>query len=78
MFAREISKDQVVYVIHNGEVIIEYRDDKPLPSKLILGFIHNEPLHVVVAYDNKLEKCIVITTYYPDTFIWGPDFKIRR
>ncbi len=78
MFARKISKDQVVKVIHNGEVIADYKDDKPLPSKLIFGIIYNKPLHVVVGYNDNLKKCIVITAYFPDAFIWEPDFKTRR
>jgi len=79
MFARSISKDQVVEVIKNGEIITDYPDDNPYPSKLLLDFIDDEqPLHVVLGYDVDGSKCIVITAYQPDLKIWESDFKTRR
>ena len=78
MFARSITKDQVVNVVKFGEIVLEYDDDKPFPSKLLLGDIYENPIHVVVGYDEKNMRCIVITAYKPDRTIWESDYKTRR
>ncbi len=78
MFQRVISKDDVLAVIRSGEVIIDYPDDKPYPSYLILGFVKNSPLHVVFALDEENQIGIVITAYVPDSHLWTGDFKLRR
>jgi hypothetical protein len=75
MFQRQISKEEVRDVIGTGEVIKEYPDDKPYPSKLLLGFPKKRPMHVVLAYDIKNETCYVITAYVPDPRLWDEDFK---
>lgn len=38
MFEREISDDDVEYLLKNGEIIERYEDDYPLPSLLLNGF----------------------------------------
>ncbi len=78
MFARSISKDEVVKVIKNGEIITEYPDDTPYPSKLLLGFIGDKPLHIVIGLDESDMVCIVITAYQPDLNIWESDYKTRK
>ncbi len=67
-----------MYIIKHGDVIMEYHDDKPYPSQLILGFIKGIPLHVVFAVDNEQNRGIVVTTYIPDPRLWSDDFKSRR
>ena len=37
MFERKVSIEEVRYVLETGEVIEEYPDDTPYPSRLILG-----------------------------------------
>ena len=64
-------------VLH-GEVIQEYKDDKPFPSKLILNFIGRRPIHIVVAQNKETKECIVVTCYKPDINIWTNDFKTKR
>jgi len=80
MFNRKISKDDVSHVIDHGEVIKEYPDDKPYPSKLVLGFPKKRPIHVVLAYNTENETLYIITAYLPDPILWTRDFKkkIRR
>ncbi len=78
MFKRQISKKEVRSVIDNGEVIKEYLDDKPYPSKLMLGFINRRVVHVVIAYDIKEKMCYIVTAYVPDPNIWTEDFKRKR
>ncbi len=38
MFERAVGRDDVLAVIAQGETIAEYADDKPYPSRLLLGF----------------------------------------
>ena len=78
MFAKNISSENVRYVIEKGEVIKSYEEDKPYPSFLMLAFINNEPLHVVAAKNNADQSCIIITAYEPDPLIWNPDFKTKK
>jgi hypothetical protein len=78
MFHRAISKDDVLAVVRDGEVIIDYPDDKPYPSSLMLGFVKNNPLHVVFTVDKENQTGIVVTAYVPDDRLWSEDFKSRR
>jgi len=78
MFERGLSPRDVRTVLEHGEVIEEIPDDKPLPSRLLLGFVEGGPLHVLAAFDRSDGTCIVVTTYRPDPSLWGPDFKTRR
>jgi hypothetical protein len=78
MFRRRLSKKDVIEAIDCGHVIIDYPDDTPYPSCLILGFVKEEPVHVVLAFDQDSQIEIVITAYVPDLHLWTDDFKSRR
>lgn len=77
MFKRGISRNDVRHVVGNGEVIREYLDDRPFPSRLILGWREKRPIHVVAADDDD-DQTIIITAYEPDPAIWEPDFKTKK
>jgi hypothetical protein len=77
MFERQIRHDDVVAVIAAGETIADYTDDKPYPSRLLLGFIGNRPLHVVLASDELGSVCIAVTVYEPAREQWSGDFRTR-
>jgi hypothetical protein len=70
--------DVVRSIIKSGEVIADYPDDTPYPSKLILGFYNDTPIHAVVAHDSDPRNCIVVTVYEPDPELWEKDFKRRK
>lgn len=78
MFERGIDAKDVRQVIEQGEVIKEYLDDKPYPSRLILGWQEGRPLHVVAADDDNTLETIVITVYEPDPVLWQADFRRRK
>jgi len=78
MFERAFFKDDILQALKNGEIIIEYEDDKPFPSYLVFSMIKNRPVHVLVALDIGSQLCYIITVYEPDTKIWCNDFKTRR
>jgi Domain of unknown function (DUF4258) len=78
MFERTISRDDVLAVIAQGETIAEYPDDKPYPGRLLLGPLGSRPLHVVLASDEKVGLCIVVTVYEPNLEHWSGDFRTRK
>ena len=65
---RGISVHELVGVLVNGEIIEEYRNDKPCPSFLIVGFVGSRPIHVLVALCK--EDIRIITAYEPDPMRW--------
>lgn len=78
MFVRGIRTDDVIAVLGDFELVAEYPDDQPYPSRLILGWIGTMPLHVVVSQNVQDYACYVITAYVPDIGRWQADFKTRR
>ena len=78
MFGRGIQTADVLAVIKNGRIIIEYPNDNPYPSCLMLGFVNCVPLHVVFAVDGESQTGIVVTAYIPDIRLWSDDFGSRR
>ena len=62
----------------SGEIIKEYPDDTPYPSKLMLGFPKGRPLHVVLSHDAEYETRHIITAYLPDPQLWTEDFKKKK
>jgi hypothetical protein len=77
MFEREISAEEVRYVLETGEVIEEYLDDTPYPSRLILGCYKGRLIHVVAANNSIDKEIIIITVYEPDPSEWYPDCRER-
>lgn len=78
MFERQISVDNVWWVLESGETIAEYPDDRPIPSRLVLGWVLNQPLHVVAADEKDGDITVVISVYRPDPNLWYPGFRWRR
>ena len=78
MFERAISEDDVRHVLATGEVIREYPEDRPYPSRLILGWRELRPLHIVAADSTDEDAAIIITVYEPSPELWETDFKRRR
>lgn len=78
MFERQISPEDVRFAVESGETIQEYPDDTPYPSRLILGWKSQRPIHVVVADNEPGNEKIVVTVYEPDPNQWTDDFKRRK
>jgi hypothetical protein len=74
---RGIPVRSVRTVLANGDMIAEYADDRPFPSRLLPGFVDGCPIHVVVAYDEDTQTCIIVTAYRPETEFWSDDFRTR-
>lgn len=78
MFERSVSTDEVRAVIATGEIIADYPDDTPYPSRLMLGWRGDRPLHVVAAYNGTGDEMIVVTVYEPAAADWEPDFRRKK
>ncbi|MBK7868873.1 MAG: DUF4258 domain-containing protein [Ignavibacteriales bacterium] len=75
MFERDISEIEVSDILEHGDVINEYPDDYPYPSKLIKGFSQGKILHVLIAENTSDNEIIVITVYEPDPNLWDSEFR---
>ena len=75
MFQRSIRVDDVRAVLSGGKSIIDYPDDTPNSSRLMLGWRGKRPIHVVVARDANEAILIVVTAYEPDPIQWDAEFK---
>lgn len=69
--------DDVRNVMAEGETIEDYPTDTPYPSRLLLGWRGDIPIHVVVARNTETAEIIVITVYIPDQARWDPAFRRR-
>ena len=78
MFARRVSVSDVRRLVGAGETIEEYPDDTPYPSRLVLGWLGERPVHIVVADNAEAKELIVITVYEPEGSRWDGGFKRRR
>jgi len=78
MFQRSMSKDDIRKILSEGKTIKNYPDDKPYPSRLVLGWIEQRPIHIVVADNIKDNQEIVITVYEPDPAQWEEGFERRK
>ena len=78
MFERRISVEDVRSVLACGELLYDYPEDKPCPSRLLLGWRGMRPLHVVVAEDREKDVLIVVTAYEPDPAQWDAGFRRKK
>ncbi len=78
MMERGISREMARKVLLSGEIIEDYPNDEPYPSALFLGWVDEEPFHVVTAFDPATDYCFIITAYKPDSEHFESDYKTRR
>ena len=77
LFQRNISQEDVVSAILNGEIIEKYENDYPYPSCLVYGItINNKILHIVCGL--KENELWIITAYYPNDDKWNKNLKTRK
>ena len=77
-FSANVDISDIHHVLEIGEVIEEYSEDTPHPSRLMLGWCSGRPLHLMAAYDEEKQETIIITVYEPDPDKWELDFKKRK
>lgn len=78
MFQRRIRMEDVRHALATCEAIEEYPGDTPYPSRLVLGWCGERPLHLVVADNEKSDEKIIVTVYEPDAGEWERDFRRRK
>ena len=78
LIQRGIRMGDVEKVIATGEVIERYPDDTPFPSRLLLGWTGDRPLHVLAADDADAAVTYVVTAYQPDPRKWESDLRRRK
>jgi hypothetical protein len=78
MMQRGVRVADIRWVLEHGEVIEDYPNDYPCPSRLLLAWLRGRPLHIVAADHPTLATTFIITVYEPDPNQWEPDFKQRR
>ena len=78
MFERRITAEDVEQVLATGEMIEEYPEDHPYPSRLVLGTLDNRPLHVVAADYTVAPESIIITVYEPELRQWAAGVRRRK
>ena len=77
LLQRNITQNDIIDVLINGEIIEEYENDYPYPSCLVYGVnLKNEVLHIVCGSNG--EELWIITAYYPDYKEWKEDLKTRK
>ncbi len=78
--ADDLQIEDVMEIAEKGEIIEDYKNDKPYPSFLKLGWSSTKPIfpiHVVCALDNG-NRIHVITAYKPDLNRWHKSYKTRK
>ena len=73
-----ISVADVHTALATGSIIRVNSHDRPHPSRLVLAWIGDRPIHVVAADDQVTGETYIITAYEPDPKLWQPDFRRRR
>ncbi|MDD3042323.1 MAG: DUF4258 domain-containing protein [Methanosarcinaceae archaeon] len=75
MFQRNISTEDIIEVILQGQIIEDYSDDEPCPSALFFANSGGRACHVVAAECEDHVR--IITVYIPENDKWI-DYIVRR
>lgn len=78
MFEREISPTKIRRALEAEDVIEDYSNEMPEPSRLIMGFQGKRPFHVVTSENPEENEITVVTVYLPDPNKWKKDYRSRK
>ena len=78
MRQRKISVSEILAVLNDFNIIEEYKEDKPFPSYLLVGFADKKPIHIVVGVNEIDFEIHLITAYIPDDLIWEDNYRRRK
>lgn len=78
MAERGIPPAVVRSVLETGTIVTQYPEDRPLPSRLILGWDGDRPIHIVSAWDSVGDSEYIVTVYEPHPDVWTDGFSKRR
>jgi hypothetical protein len=76
--SEDLSFDEILFSVVQGEIIEDYPTDRPFPSCLIyVDTFTGEPIHTVWGYNANNQWAVLITVYRPDPERWI-DWRTRR
>jgi hypothetical protein len=80
MAERGIGVEMVESIVRTGLIITHYKDDRPYPSCLVLGFDADKPWHVVYSTEGIGLDAVahVITVYQPNPAEWDASLTKRK
>lgn len=78
MRERNITVSEVLLTLNEFEIIEEYKNDRPFPSYLLIGYADEKPFHIVAAVNSEDVEIHLITVYIPDSSIWENDNRRRK
>ena len=74
-----LRKAYIEAALKDAILIEDYPDHgRPLPDCLLLGFIDDNPIHIVAAIDIDMDRIFVVTVYRPDIMRWENDWKRKK
>jgi len=63
--------DGILFSVVQGEIVEQYKEDRPYPSCLVYGCtFEGEPVHSVWAYNKNTRWAVLVTVYRPDPERW--------
>ena len=75
MVERDISAKDITTALNECDLIKTYKQDRPLISYLVLGYsVIRQPLHILIAIDEREDILWIITVYQPDKSLWSTDY----
>ena len=75
----ELRKSQIEDTLKDCDLVEDYHVvGRPLPDCLVLGFINDEPVHVVAALDEVFDRILIVTVYRPLAERWEDGWKKRK
>ena len=78
LFERGVPVETVTRIIEEDRTILRYDDDKPYPSRLVLGYDGERPIHILIAENTEADELIVITVYEPSPDMWLPGWTHKK
>ena len=78
LFERSVPVEAVTRIVEEGRTILRYDDDKPYPSRLVLGYDGERPVHILIAENAEANETIVITAYEPSADVWLPGWTQKK
>lgn len=75
----ELRKSEIEYALKDCVLVEDYNVvGRPLPDCLVLGFINDEPVHVVTVLDEDFDRILIVTVYKPSAERWEDGWKKRK
>lgn len=74
-----LRKDAVEVCLRECDIIENYEMiGRPMPGCLVLGYINNQPAHVVLAVNDDFDQLFIITVYRPSSERWEDGWRTRK